>query len=939
MKVYIAKAAKKAVCSLMALTMSITPMWAFGAENNMSAIGHDAQSFAEELSGDIVNNMPELNGSTLNIKMPSGQSVQLDTNELKSQSSSVQYQYDDSYINRIQNYYDDPNALDDKGEEEKENLYKNATSDSPTIEGHAYAVVMDLANKEKPDLSSDPVLDTTKDLMDRIVEVAAGLGTCETDKQIVDSTTVVHMPDYEQCTQVLDRSGTCKIIHSYEAGVIRHYDGPYNLSNCGDGCTQLWIGKVGDNYWSGTCKVYEEWTQVYVPNPTAVTKAILEYAKWDDYMQVYVGPPGRETMVWAGPYGADVFPPETSGSCELNTSWEQSINVDVTRFFRNVKANDVVSFKIRASVTGGGEAYGRIKVYYDTSKAVHDESWSPNSCIESAWGVQDGFAEGTVRCISMPETDSKGCAYIDGVYVCPEDLDPSPILSIPNLCKEVEVNANFNFYKGQMECWTDIYGKEHCPVNNGGNLDSCVKLAEDPKCGFISSECVKGAQGASGLCYVTDVTYDCGEDVEVPKRTQDATYNCPGNIACMGGECMDVSTTVSQDLGKVYALMNAAQNVAQDMSCTGVDSSGNPTGNENVSCTAFDGEAGQCKIAVGGWQNCCESQGGIGLGTYIELILAVSRLNSSMETISKEGSPITWVSDVAGAWVDMKGEAANVVQEGLNFITKPFSSYISNIGSVKDGFIDTVMDSFKDKVVDGIKDKITTVISDYLKRGMQDLMGEAAGAAAHKAATEMVEKASAYASTALTVVSWVYTAYVVANMIVQVVYECTEDEYNTVSQNELKNCHYVGSYCKKKVLGTCIEKRRSYCCYKSPLSRILSEQIRKQGDVLGAEFNGFGSPENPQCKGIPLDKIDKIDWDRVDLSEWLAILEATGNFPDGTNLDIDSLTGQGSKVDYSGDRLNTIDRTLDHLNNVDVDGVRSEGAQHMDVDTGYRVNQ
>ena len=488
-----------------------------------------------------------------------------------------------------------------------------------------------------------------------------------------------------------------------------------------------------------------------------------------------------------------------------------------------------------------------------------------------------------MRCISMPETDSNGCAYIDGVYVCPADLKPSPLMSIPNLCREVQVTANFDFYKGQMECWIDINGKRHCPVNNGGNLDSCTKYAENPKCGFISSECVRGAQGKSGLCYVTDVTYDCGEDIEVPNRTQETTYDCPGDIACMGGECMDISTTVSQDFGKVYALMNAAQYTAQDMSCTGVDEDGNPTGDEDINCTAFEGTAGQCKIAVGGWQDCCESQGGIGMGTYIEMILAVSRLNESMETINREGSKITWLSDAAGAWVDMKGDAAEVVQQGVSFITKPFSSYLSNIGEVQSGFKDELVSEFTDRVAGQIKDKIQSVVAEYLKEGLSEIMGEAAAGQAAETAGQLVEAASEWAGTALGVVSWVYTAYVVANLIVQTVYECTEAEFNTVSQNELKNCHYVGSFCNKKALGTCIEKRRSYCCYKSPLSRIMNEQIRKQGDRLGEQFNGFGTPENPRCEGVPLDKIDRIDWDRVDLSEWLAILQATGNFPNGAD--------------------------------------------------------
>lgn len=62
---------------------------------------------------------------------------------------------------------------------------------------------------------------------------------------------------------------------------------------------------------------------------------------------------------------------------------------------------------------------------------------------------------------------------------------------------------------------------------------------------------------------------------------------------------------------------------------------------------------------------------------------------------------------------------------------------------------------------------------------------------------------------------------------------------------------YVGSYCKTKVLGQCIEEREAYCCFNS-LSRIIQEQVRPQ---LG---QNFGSAESPQCQGIPLADIGKL---------------------------------------------------------------------------------
>ena len=182
-------------------------------------------------------------------------------------------------------------------------------------------------------------------------------------------------------------------------------------------------------------------------------------------------------------------------------------------------------------------------------------------------------------------------------------------------------------------------------------------------------------------------------------------------------------------------------------------------------------------------------------------------------------------------------------------------------------------------------------------------------------------------------------AYVIANMIVQTAYACAEDEFALVAQRDQKNCHYIGSYCKSKVLGACIEKREVYCCFKSPLARIMNEQIRLQGDILGEEYDGFGIPKNPKCTGVLLDKIDRVDCSRIDLSEWIALLRITRNLPTDETVNLESLTGKGSKLDVDGNRLNTLDRVMERLEGSEIDNMRSEASKRMDIDTGYRVEE
>ncbi|ECH9370218.1 conjugal transfer mating pair stabilization protein TraN, partial [Salmonella enterica subsp. enterica] len=734
---------------------------------------------------------------------------------------------------------------------------------------------------------------------------AGGFGDCSAETTINQNTINAHIPEYERCQRVVDQSADCEVVHDYDASVVKHYDGPYNLKSCGDGCTELWIGKVGDDYWAGNCKIYEEYTRVQVSNPDAIVSATLEYVKWDDYMQVWVGKSGQETKVWSGPDGN--FPPETAGRCELSTSWERNPNVDVTPYFKNVKDGDVVTFKIRVSVTGEGEGFGRIKLRYDPSKAITKDEWAPQSCMDSAKGVVDGFAEGEITCIDDP-TDATGCTVINGVKVCESQLKPSPFPGIPKLCKKVRVKADYDFYKGQMDCWTDPQGETHCPVNTGGNLNSCQMYEDNPQCGFISSECIDGAEGSSGKCYVFKDTYDCGTDISIPTLEKETTYQCGGPIRCMGDDCLDITKSQSTDFARASALLNAAQFMTQDMSCTGQNYDDNPTGEENVMCSAFAGEAGECKIAVGGVSDCCEKPTNISFADYLNLIMAVPKLDGAVMGLS-DGSA------VKGAYQVLR----DPVMSGWTEITQPFASYIENISGAVDSFLQPVQ-QFAQETIGALKEQITKLTSEAL--GNASATG-AAGvpAGAPESMTEQIlgQQGAAMLSTVMTV----YTVYVVSMVMIQMIWKCEEREFTMNAKRALNSCTYVGSYCKSKVLGACVEERESYCCFNSPLSRIIQEQVRPQ---LGLNF---GDARTPQCGGIPLDRIADIDWSKVNLDEWLGILQQNGKLPDPASLNLDALTGAGSDFNIDGTRQDASERIMERLEGINVDKIRNDKAREI----------
>lgn len=800
-----------------------------------------------------------------------------------------------------------------------ESRYKTAGADDP--EAAAYGVLKGAGALPKGNIrSDDPMFNQAKEVVNGGNKFAQTLGSCESINDYMMNERVVHEPIYEQCTQVVDKTDSCMIDHKYSfVEPIIHAAGPYNIANCGEGCVNIWIGKIGDNYWAGNCTVYEESTTVKVMKPEAIKKATLEYVKWDDYMQVYVGEPGKLELVWTGPYdwrsNPNHFPPETPGSCELSTSWERNIDVDVTQYFKEASEGQAVTFKIRTSVSGNGEGYGRLRVEYDPQSILEGDVWSPQGCIELAQAVTDGFARGNVQCVQSPAGAENGCMNTNGFGLCEGNFANTPIPGISPLCQKVSVVADYSaFYKGDMDCYTAADGTLQCPHNSGGVLDGCKSLA-DSGCVFIKGECTEQAEGASGNCYVYTNTYDCGYDQIVTSPISQKGMQCQGDIACLGDECVQEQYIQSTDFVQAAALLNVAQQASKDMVCTGTDMT------QDVTCTLFAGENMTCKVAVGGIQDCCDVPTSVNLTDYITMTFKLYMADSAMMSIDTRYVYGETLSSVVGAYQGWHNAAVDVVKEGMSAVSEPLTGFVGNIAGEVGTFFSSVkviINGIKNFIKDAMKELLTSVLEEVGIGTAGAVAGETAGQATSDAAS-MASSAVETLGTVISVVGYVYLAYQVAMLVIQTVYKCETKEFELASNKALRQCHYLGSYCKSKVLGACIEKRQSYCCYKSPLGRILQEQIREQLHI------GFGSPKNPYCEGISIEDFGKVDWEKVNLDEWIAMSQEAGFLgADVNKLTMDGLTGQGSPIDYKGDRLNAADRAVERLDGVPVDDIRDE---------------
>jgi len=72
---------------------------------------------------------------------------------------------------------------------------------------------------------------------------------------------------------------------------------------------------------------------------------------------------------------------------------------------------------------------------------------------------------------------------------------------------------------------------------------------------------------------------------------------------------------------------------------------------------------------------------------------------------------------------------------------------------------------------------------------------------------------------------------------------------------------YTGRYCAHRSWGVCTEHKKGYCIFPSRIAYDI--QVSGRNAQLG---RGFGDAKNPNCSGLSIDDISRIDLDRVDLS-------------------------------------------------------------------------
>ena len=722
----------------------------------------------------------------------------------------------------------------------------------------------------------------------------------------------VHSPDIRECTRLLVKDVIVTLTRTVNVSPLMEVvstSGLAGISPCdsrseSEGCLQIRFGKSSsaDNYYHCGCCIREESITLQMLKPEAISSAVIQEARWDDRMQVWL----NDQRLWQS---NEDFPPESGHHCELgrNAYLPSPVTIPLSSF-SSAKEH---RFKIRTSVGDQGEGYALIKLTYDLNSLVQEDSWRPASAYQQFQQMQrwqqDGMCELRYECLEhfRPEDLSVHGQIIPLKHrLAPE---------IPKHCKSVRITANCDYYKTAV---------------TPSPKDHCAHFANNPDCEFLNSECLGDI---NGTCYTRQERYDCGYTSSLNRIGIEESIKCEGQpMQCMLGECKaDVTEADNSDFASAVSGLHAAKHLINDMQCNG----------ESGNCRVFSGNACTCKQGIFNMVDCCNLPTSVNFASYMNLLLMGYLFDkSSMHLQSNFPNHLT------GGYQVFRES----VGKGINQLSQPAKNLWSDMGAswnrlsaqlwptpaevhvqtatakpIAEELTAEAQKSILGTLQQQLFRKMAEVVHQTLGENATNLLFRTAGNGMAAQGGQLSQQAlmmNPAITSAISAVTMVYTAYTMTKLVIQLSHKCENEEFELAAKREMKTCHKVGNYRKSKLLGLSSMKYNSYCCFNSPLSRILQVQIRQQLNM------GWGSVKHPDCSGITPDTLQAVDWNRIDLGEWLALLKLQNKLPELNadtlkQLNLEALTGKGSRLDVDQQREDSYKRLKARYKGVDPDKV------------------
>ena len=505
-------------------------------------------------------------------------------------------------------------------------------------------------------------------------------------------------------------------------------------------------------------------------------------------------------------------------------------------------------------------------------------------CSTMADSIIAGSITGSVTCTQGP---ALGTTSIDlGTGIVQASEMTSPFAGISSLCQEVTVTNE-----------------------SAAAINTCQPLESNPACSFVSSQTMPDGRVV--------FTYDCnvGGVVDTTPATPGTTV-CPGAIDCSDGSCvnMDAYATANDKFGEVMAQLNIAQQMQSEGNCDPV------TG----TCLVFDGTSGACNDYASVGKNCCQEAADAvpapDMGQYLSVLSKLTQLNYAIGSLAG-------TTPVVGAWQAMGSPGAATWDAVTSTFTEAWNSVVGESSSAaisttgEQGLMSAAGQWLIDKAAEYTAQVFGQAVADQLF--------------VQSATTGLLEINPAITGTASFLMT-AYLTYQVVMLLIDIIFACNDTEFEYAYKKKLSACHIIDNRCTSSNVFGCAERQERGCCFSSPLGRIIQEQARPQlgrpwltpntitDPYTGLFVAGAGTPD---CGGLTTAELQNLDWSKIDLSEWINMLDTNGLMPDPSTVTMDSLTGAGSTFDtytqdpysarydpYGQPRQNTAQRTQERLN-------------------------
>lgn len=642
---------------------------------------------------------------------------------------------------------------------------------------------------------------------------------------------------------------------SYNSATTEKSIFPYTAHTPGSTCD--WLGNCTKNSSMHTDDIFVsvDWTNVStaVVNISCDDGCILRYQN-EDTGASYVDIPSTQ---------AGLYP---SASCGETGVSHTSGNVDITSIVRRSGGgNSNLKLRLVSCTTDAGFSSGDI-IWNVTTPLLEDNGFTQNPagcwttqfdnafCHADNWTCNDSGTRhvGTVP-ITLPMLQSVGGKAIWS--------DNSPVTNkngfeTANVCWNATGTDLCNFGVGNIGCFLSQSGDTVCPVNDGqASPNSCAAI-EAEGCIWEREGCAAGAfDTATSTCMVTEQFYKCGaETVSIGGDVKTtSTLSCAAT-RCMGNECGTPVDEHNTDFGLMRGLTANLGSMGQDGDCTA------------STCQLFAGKKLTCKTAVGGTFDCCnKNMPSVNFMTYMELGHRAYKGGQEMGWIKEMPSVSGYASALGKSLGNNVIASVNELME-FQWIT-PFETATSEVASAGTNAL--------------FADLQAAVINEIGTWMATTFPGSSLGTALFAQNSSGQYVASEGVSTVMKSVSTAFMYVYVAYLVLSIAFECSPDEFELAAQKEMRTCHRMEpSYCSGSTAGVCWEMRTAYCCYSSALSRIIQEQVRKQG-LAGLDW---GVPQAPNCGGLTPSDLSTVNWNKntggVDLDEYIGMMVKADILPE-----------------------------------------------------------